>query len=206
MGWDSGKSRDNDFISRARKLLSYIQARTGIDEILLFYLKPLLGRKMASGIQSKNLYIRKFILYFLVSLSRWSDGQMLKRTESEEQITLLLLHLYKYCYLPRDNIVLETWPDLSRTCVWFRKKPINFFYTCTNVPYRKLLHRSSRELDGVLFDWLEKSEAKWVGPQCKVSDDIEGVLRFRIQLSLVDDRHLCSCLKQHYDCLLVHCV
>ena len=55
---------------------------------------------MASSIQSKNLY--------MVSLSRGSDGQMLKRTESEEQITQLLLHLYKYCCLPRDNIVLET--------------------------------------------------------------------------------------------------
>ena len=61
-----------------------------------------------------------------MSLSRGSDGQMLKRTESEEQITQLLLHLYKYCCLPRDNIVLETWPDLSRTCIWFRKQTNKF--------------------------------------------------------------------------------
>lgn len=78
---------------------------------------------------------------------------MLKRTESEERITLLLLHLYKYCCLPRDNIVLKKRDLTCHALVFdFANKPINFFYTCTNVPYRKLLHRSSRELDGVLFD------------------------------------------------------
>ena len=171
MGWDSGKSRDNDFISRARKLLSYKQARTGIDEILLFYLKPLLVRKMASSIQSKNLYIRNFILILpgvFESLIRRSNVKKNRKWRTNNTyISIAVCHVTISCW-KRDLTCHALVFD-------FANKPINFSYTCTNVPYRKLLHRSSRELDGVLFDWLEKSEAKWVGPQCKVSDDIEGV-------------------------------